>query len=349
MTKSSLAKRVSSLQFADCRPAARDSSALSRPHQLSVAYGGRKDAGERTGTVGSPGSIGEVVSHPTVEISPPNDVTRRSLTGHGMTAESVDYTGQDTVMFRFRAPQHLLVAYEQGERTSGETFVEGTPSSRLRNLARRLTFVPAGHEYREQCESRTDTRITFFYFDPTLLRAASDRTAGEISLEPRLLFEDLPLWHSAMRLKGLLDDGSSADGRNFEAFSVVVAHELVRSGREASIVRSPLRGGLAGWQQRTVTAYIEEHFAERIPLATLAKLVRLSPWHFWRSFKQSFGMPPRRYQRERRIEHAKRLLASRKMSATEVGLQVGFGSFSTFATAFRRATGSTPRAYGRSL
>src|SRR5262245_36892476 len=98
---------------------------------------------------GSPSSIREVVSHPTVEISPPDVVTRRSLTGQGITAESVNHTGPDTVIHRFRAPQHLLVAYEQGERTSSETFVEGTPPSRLRNLARRLTFVPAGHEYRE--------------------------------------------------------------------------------------------------------------------------------------------------------------------------------------------------------
>ena len=152
MTKSSLPNCVSSIQLADCRPAARNSSALSRPHQLSVAYGGRQDAGERTTGVGSSGSIPEVVSHPAVEISPPDVVTRRSLTGHGMTAESVNYTGPDTVIHQFRAPQHLLVAYEQGERTSGETFVEGAPSSRLRNVARRLTFVPAGYEYRERIQ-----------------------------------------------------------------------------------------------------------------------------------------------------------------------------------------------------
>ena len=348
MTKSSLAERVSSLQFADCKPAVRDSSALSRPHRLSVVYGGHNDAGERTGAVASPGSIGEVVSHPTVEISPPNGVTRRSLTGHGLTAESVDYTGQDTVIFRFRAPQHLLVAYEQGERTSGETFVEGAPSSRLRNLARRLTFVPAGHEYREQCESRTDRRITFFHFDPTLLPAASDTRADD-TLGPRLLFEDLALWHAVMRLKGLLDDVSSADRRYFEAFGIVIVHELVRSGRGVPAARPPLRGGLAGWQQRAVTAYIEEHFAERIPLATLARLVRLSPWHLCRAFKQSFGMPPHRYQIARRIEHAKRLLANRELSVTEVGLQVGFASLSAFATAFGKATGFSPRAYTRSL
>ena len=48
-----------------------------------------------------------------------------------------------------------------------------------------------------------------------------------------------------------------------------------------SVAREALaKGGLAAWQQRTVTAYIEEHIAEPISLATLSRLVRLSPYSF---------------------------------------------------------------------
>ena len=72
----------------------------------------------------------------------------------------------------------------------------------------------------------------------------------------------------------------------------------------------PVRGGLAGWQQRIVTSYIEEHLAEPISLATLAQLARLSTYYFCRAFKQSFGVPPHRYHTNRRIEHAKALLAN---------------------------------------
>lgn len=67
--------------------------------------------------------------------------------------------------------------------------------------------------------------------------------------------------------------------------------------------------GLASWQQKRVAAYIEERVADDIPLATLAELARLSPYHFCRSFKHSFGMPPRRYHASRRIERTKQLLA----------------------------------------
>jgi AraC family transcriptional regulator len=265
-----------------------------------------------------------------------------------MTAESLDCTEAKSVTFRFCAPLHLLVAYEQGERTTGETFVEGLPPSKLRNLARRLTFVPAGHEYREWHEPGTHSRLMLFYFDPALLPTALGLRADDSKLAPRLLFEDLTLWHAAMKLNSLLEDASSADRPYFQALGTVLVYKLIRSSREQPAARQ-LRGGLAGWQQRNVTAYIEEHLTERIALATLAQLARLSRFHFSRAFKRSFGVSPQRYQSGRRIEYAKRLLANPDLSVTEVALQVGFGSSTSFAAAFRKAAGLNPSTYSRSL
>jgi AraC family transcriptional regulator len=60
--------------------------------------------------------------------------------------------------------------YEKGVRRDGETFVEGLPRSTLRNLERKLTFVPAGHEYHEWHEPQGRTmRLMHFYFDPSHL------------------------------------------------------------------------------------------------------------------------------------------------------------------------------------
>ena len=135
----------------------------------------------------------------------------------------------------------------------------------------------------------------------------------------------------------------------FEALGAVLVQELVRSDRGSDSIESSVRGGLAAWQQRIVAAYIEEHLAEQIPLATLALLARLSPYHFSRAFKQSFGVPPHRYHTSRRIEHAKALLEERTQTVTDIGLTLGFSETSSFTTAFRRATGLTPSRYHRSL
>lgn len=286
--------------------------------------------------------------HPTVEISPANSVRRHALTGHGMTVEYIQCTSPGVVEYRFRAPVHLLVAYEQGECRDGETFVEGLPRSTLRSFARKLTFVPAGHEYRAWHEPRTKPNFILFYFDPTRLENIPRFESGYASLAPRLFFEDAALWPPILKLKSVVEQPASDDQSYLEAVGMVLILELARLNRGRRSVEPPVRGGLAPWQQRIVVAHIEQHFADSIPIAALAQLVRLSPHHFCRSFKRSFGKPPHRYQRDRRIERAKLLLARRAVSVTDVAFTVGFGSSSAFAMAFRKATGITPTAYQRS-
>jgi AraC family transcriptional regulator len=283
-----------------------------------------------------------------VDISPPEIVRRRTVAGHGIVAEYVQATSRSKVQYRFRAPIHLLVMHEKGERRDGETYVEGLSRSTLRNLVRKLTFVPAGHEYSEWHEPRRLHRLMLFYFHPATIHAEPGITDTPVA--PRLLFEDATLWHTALKLRMLVESPASGDQTYFEALGTLLVHELMRLNRGAPSVQPRAQGGLAPWQQRIAVAYIEEHLTERIPLINLAQLVRLnSPQYFCRSFKQSLGMPPHRYQTNRRMEQAKLLLARRSISVTDIGLMVGFSSSNSFATAFRRTTGFTPTAYRRSL
>jgi AraC family transcriptional regulator len=285
----------------------------------------------------------------TVEISPPDIVRRHTFTLEGMTVETVEATSCESIEYRFRAARHLLAVCERGARSDGDTFVEGLPKSSLRDLKKKLTFVPAGHEYHERQEPRISSRVVYFYFDPAKMPTLPQADAAGMPLSPRLFFEDTTLWDTAVKLRKQSESAGSDNRLYFEALGVVLAHELVRLNAGIRPVEAPVRGGLAGWQQRIVTSYIEEHLSERIPLATLARLVRLSPHHFCRSFKQSFGMPPHRYHNSRRIEQAKTLLAKPELSVTDIGLTVGFSETSSFSAAFRKATGFTPTDYHRNL
>jgi AraC family transcriptional regulator len=260
----------------------------------------------------------------------------------------VQATSYEKIEFRFHAPVHLLVVYEQGTRRNGETFLAGLPRSTLRDVKRKLTFVPAGHEYRECHEPRILSRLAYFYFDPAKMPVDAEASLADVPLAPRLFFEDEALWDTAHKLTKLVERGR--DDRHYcEALGIVLAHELVRLNAGTRRIEQPLRGGLAAWQQRIVAAYIEEHLAEQIPLATLAQLVRLSTYYFCRTFKQSFGMPPHRYHSNRRIERAKELLAKPGSSVTDIGLTVGFSETSSFTAAFRKTAGLTPTAYRRGL
>jgi AraC family transcriptional regulator len=108
-------------------------------------------------------------------------------------------------------------------------------------------------------------------------------------------------------------------------------------------------GGLAAWQQKKIADFIEAHLDEMISLQRLADIAQLSRYHFGRSFKRSFGVPPHRYHMNRRMERAKSLLRERAHSVTEVGLMLGFSETSAFTTSFRRALGVTPSDYRRTL
>jgi AraC family transcriptional regulator len=286
---------------------------------------------------------------PTVEISPVDMVQRRAVSWDGMAAEIVQATRSERIEIRYRGPRHLLVVHEQGTRRDGVSFVEGLPRSTLRGCQGKLTFVPAGHEYYEWQEPRSFARIAYFYFDPAKMPAELQTGGAGTALAPRLFFEDATLSETARKLIRAIGGAGDSNRLYRESLGMVLAHELVRPNVGAQPIEAPARGGLAGWQQRIVIAYIEEHLAEQIPLATLARLVRLSPYYFCRAFKQSFGLPPHRYHNSRRIEQAKILLTKPAPSVTDIGMTVGFSDTSSFTTAFRKATGLTPSAYHRSL
>jgi AraC family transcriptional regulator len=103
------------------------------------------------------------------------------------------------------------------------------------------------------------------------------------------------------------------------------------------------------WQRRLVAQHVEEHLAERLPIARLAKLARLSRFHFCRSFRHSFGLSPHRYHLHRRAERAKTLLANPAFSVTAIALDLGFRETSSFSTTFRKLVGRTPTDCRRSL
>jgi AraC family transcriptional regulator len=319
---------------------------LSRPMDGRSRFAGRHDErADRAPEIHDPSVTGAVNS--SVEIFPTDIVKRRTVAWGGMTAEIVQATRSERIEYRFQAPVHLLAVHEQGVRREGETFVEGLPRSSLRDLRKKLTFVPAGLEYYDRQEPRTLSRVVHFYFDPSKMPISSEARFGDLA--PRLHFEDPALWDTALRLATLIESSGADNLLYVEALGVVLAHELARPNPETPRIKAPIQGGLASWQQRIVTTYIDEHLDEQISLAALAQLVRLSPYHFCRTFKQSLGIPPHRFHTLRRIERAKALLAKPGSSVTDIGLRVGFNQTSSFSAAFRKATGLTPTAYHRSL
>jgi AraC family transcriptional regulator len=103
--------------------------------------------------------------------------------------------------------------------------------------------------------------------------------------------------------------------------------------------------GLSPAQKRSIVSYIRANLASNISVTELAGLVQMSPSHFSRAFKASFGETPYRYVMQERTEAAKAMLASTEMTSSQVSSAFGFSSQSHFVKVFRQFAGVTPKQY----
>jgi transcriptional regulator GlxA family with amidase domain len=92
---------------------------------------------------------------------------------------------------------------------------------------------------------------------------------------------------------------------------------------------------------------MDHTFAEPLDIVALARIAYVSPAHFIRTFRATYGETPHRYLQRRRVERAMFLLRASRRSVTEVCVDVGFTSLGTFSRTFRAIVGETPTAYRR--
>jgi AraC-like DNA-binding protein/mannose-6-phosphate isomerase-like protein (cupin superfamily) len=120
----------------------------------------------------------------------------------------------------------------------------------------------------------------------------------------------------------------------------LVACLVVELGRRCRIDLEP--GRIGADDLRGSVLYVDRHFREPISLAGAAARAHLSPNYFSERFRQYTGQPFQAYLQERRLRFARSLLASTRLSVTEVCHAAGFNSLSHFGRAYRRRYGMPP-------
>jgi AraC-like DNA-binding protein len=92
---------------------------------------------------------------------------------------------------------------------------------------------------------------------------------------------------------------------------------------------------------------MDRAYADPLDVPTLARIAHVSPAHFIRTFRATFGETPNRYLQRRRVERAMFLLRSTERSVTDICMDVGFTSLGTFSRVFRDVVGEPPSVYRR--
>lgn len=87
--------------------------------------------------------------------------------------------------------------------------------------------------------------------------------------------------------------------------------------------------------------YIETNYAADLNLDFLSHIQYVSKYHLLRLFKKYYGLTPRQYLIDKRIEKSKEHLRN-GISVTETCFAVGFESLGSFSTLFKTRTGKSP-------
>jgi AraC-like DNA-binding protein len=87
--------------------------------------------------------------------------------------------------------------------------------------------------------------------------------------------------------------------------------------------------------------YIDNHFCEKLDLGKIAGSANFSKYHFFRLFKEIYGLTPLHYLTSKRIEASKKLLSA-GLTIIEAAHQIGFDSPTSFAAVFKKHTRITP-------
>lgn len=114
-------------------------------------------------------------------------------------------------------------------------------------------------------------------------------------------------------------------------------------------VKMSLKANAMGDVVGDVKKYIDEHLAEKISRTDIAEYVALNENYLSRLFHKEIGCSISDYILQKRINMAKKLLLSTKLSVSAIGEQVGYDTTTYFIRLFKREVGKTPKDYRKEM
>ncbi len=91
--------------------------------------------------------------------------------------------------------------------------------------------------------------------------------------------------------------------------------------------------------------YIDDNYHKELTLADIAGYVFLSESYFAHTFKDEFGISPKRYLLGARMRAAKELLSSTDQKINDIAKEIGFSSQQRFNDIFKKYEAMTPLSY----
>ncbi|WP_375311415.1 AraC family transcriptional regulator [Bradyrhizobium sp. A5] len=240
---------------------------------------------------------------------------------------------------------HVIMAYngavQRMQRRSGRFASTGTFRPGV------VIIIPEGASSRWDIPKPVDV-VQLYLPHRTLVRVADEAdTPGPIDLLERTAHPDPITSRLLLSAADVLEGNETLDSLFRQQLTDLLATRLLAAHAGAPTMVQPVVGGLA---PKVLMRAIERLRSERdadVSLAALAADAGLSRFHFCRAFKESTGLSPHAWLRQRRLEQAMQMLRETDASVVTVAAALGYASQTAFAAAFKRLTGDTPTGWRR--
>ena len=158
---------------------------------------------------------------------------------------------------------------------------------------------------------------------------------------------DPGLFDAVCRLLRLLDSPDS-----IRTLAPLVEREILYrllKGPHGAMLRHVASGDSHLGRISRAIACIREHYREQLRIAAVASAAGMSLSSLHAHFKAVTGMTPLQYQKQLRLQEARRLMIAEGVNAGSAGFAVGYDSPSQFSREYRRLFGASPRQHVEQL
>jgi AraC family transcriptional regulator len=229
------------------------------------------------------------------------------------------------------------------ERRTGKEFVNGMTRPGT------VTVIPAGSSSRWDTD-RPSSAVQLYLPPATLQRVAHEASmAAPGDLVERSAHPDPVTSRLLLSGADTLEGNAALDALFRQQITDLLATRLLVAHAGLPVTIQPVTGGLSPTVLRRAIERLRSDSDADVSLAALASDAGLSRFHFCRAFKESTGLSPHAWLRQRQLEQAMHMLRNTDDSIVSIAAALGYSSQTAFAAAFRKLTGETPSGWRRRM
>ena len=166
---------------------------------------------------------------------------------------------------------------------------------------------------------------------PRVQQSSRGMATGEVTL---------PLLTAIQRLIDLL-----AEQQDIPILAPIIQREIIYRllvGDQGDRLRQIASAGSQSHQIARAIDWLKGNFSQPLHIDDLAGEVRMSSSTFHHHFRSMTALSPLQFQKQLRLQEARRLMLAERMDAATAGFQVGYESPSQFSREYNRLFGAPP-------